>query len=107
MSAAGLRVDLYRVTTYTKPGWHLDEVFPTGTEYRWRLWSSSSIIAASTQGYEKRSRAIANIETVTGGAFEKLSAPDFPKPYGVVHRTAQDADYAWLYQDIPVRLVES
>ncbi len=88
--SAGLRVDLW-----VSDGW------------RWRMWSGSRIVGGSTESYVKRSAAIRNLETVTGGTFEKISTPDFPTPYGVIHRTAQDADYVLLYQDIAVRLVES
>lgn len=115
--SAGLRVDLYRQTTYDD-GWHHDVVSPTGSEWRWRLWSSSSIIAASSEGYDRQARAIANLETVTGGTFQKISTPDLPTPYGILYRTVPElirdeqlpvafTHFANLDQRIPVRLVES
>ncbi len=92
--AAGLRVDLLRAGF--GPGWY------------WRLWNNSRIIGGSTEIYDKRSRAISNLESVTGGLFEKISTPDFPAPFGLLRRElpreAQHDGYSW--QSIPVRLVE-
>lgn len=82
------------------------DIYGSIFQYRWRLWSGSRIIAASTESYTRRSRSISNLETVTGGVFEKISSPEFPAPYGLLHRHILNAEgYDW--QAIPVRLVES
>lgn len=102
--SAGLRVDLYRKTTYTD-GWHLDVVYPNGSEWRWRLWSSSSIIAASSEGYDRQARAIGNLENVLGGLFVKTSTPDRPTPYGELWRRRPITGPDDAGESIPVRLV--
>lgn len=100
--AAGLRIDLHRGLRAQRKV-HPGEPFVWGWDYRWRLWSSSAIIAASSEGYDRQSRAIANLETVTGGQFRKISTPDFPTPYGILSRETPNG----YTQGIPVRLVES
>ncbi len=111
MSRAGLRVDLFRVVHRWYP-FQESASTDTSVEWRWRLWSSSSIVGASREGYRQRARAIANLETVTGGVFEKISTPDFPTPYGVLRRIVREPIHvdeslslAYLGQRIPVRLV--
>jgi hypothetical protein len=68
------------------------------------MWSSSRIVGQSSEGYVKRSAAIGNLEALLGGVFEKIITPDFPAPYGLLHRHVLNAEgYDW--QAIPVRLV--
>ncbi len=86
--SAGLRIDLTNASGY---GW------------MWRMWSGSRIVGGSTESYVQRASAIRNIETVTGGQVEKISTPDSPVPYGILHRGTWDG----IEQSIPVRLVES
>ncbi len=95
--SAGLRVDLMEI--------RFTDGF-TG-RWRWRLWSNSRIIGASTEGYNRRSRAIANLESVTGGQFEKVSTPDHPEPFGLLQRCLWHDGIHDHFDRIPVRLVES
>lgn len=85
---AGPRIDLI-----VKPG-----------AVSWRMWSGSRIVGGSTESYVKQSAAIRNLETVTGGRFQKTSTPDEPTPYGWLDRPVYDAaPFTW--DRIPVRLV--
>ncbi len=90
MPAGKLRIDLYK----SPGGW------------RWRMWRSSSLITPPAKGYVRRAAAIRNLETITGGTFEKISSPNFPKPFGLLIRDTVSADRARIVpQAIPVRLV--
>lgn len=90
--SAGPRIDLV-----VKPG-----------AVSWRMWSGSRIVAASSERYVKQSAAVRNLETVTGGVFEKVGTPDVPAPYGILTRRRDVRDDAYdRWESIPVRLVES
>ncbi len=70
------------------------------------LRSGSRIIGQASEAYRRQASAISNLESVTGGVFEKIATPEFPTPYGLLHRHLLNAEgYDW--QSIPVRLVEA
>lgn len=94
-TAGRMRADLYRVDTRD------DVDDPQEWEWRWRLWSGSRIVGGSTESYSQRPGAIANLETVLGGGFEKVSTRDFPVPFGQLRRWVTPT----VEQVIPVRLV--
>ncbi len=68
-----MRIELYRETEFE---YDTGDTSPaTGShpgDYRWRIWESSDVIGASTEGYKDRRDMIHNLLHVTGGRLKRV-----------------------------------